>query len=480
MRKACFIIAVLCVLNIAACGFESEDIPTLPTLAVNEDVTKAPDGTMTPGLTAVPKVTSVVQTTIVPTVELKPTVSEKPASTPKPAVTEKPASTPKPTATPKPTSTPKPTATSKPTSTPKPTATSKPTSTPKPTATPRPVSSEIDRLLKLGKVYPNTIIRGDVCTGEAEANAFLREKSLTYSSFAMIVEKVEYLHSAKEYMAMYPEIEHMTIEKIDCYDNGFCAVFEDVDTVYDANLCYAIRTGNNKVLSGQEREIYVYLNDVLNETGAKQLAGVETVKVLHDYLVLELKYDENFREISHSPEGVIKNRTAVCDGYARTMRLLLLMSGIDCRIISGTAGNQPHAWNLVKLEDGWYHVDVTWDDPVPDVEGKVGYLYFLKNDADMAKTHVWESDITCSANNYQIYLYQDVLCESYEAMQAVYFEQIGEKEYLTFCYPKKGTLTQDLILEFIMNELQMGLTYYPEKELTDYMVLEIVNPLWDH
>jgi len=328
-------------------------------------------------------------------------------------------------------------------------------------------------------VYTNTVIRGEVCTSEAEANEFLREKSLTYSSFAVIAEKIEYLHSAKEYMALYPEIEQMTIEKIDCYDNGYCAVFQDVETVYDANLCYAIRTGNHKVLSGTEQEIYAYLNEVLKQTGAKQLTEVEAVKALHDYLVLELKYDGNYGEMSHSAEGVMRNGVAVCDGYARTMRLLLFMTGIESRVIRGTADNQPHAWNLVKIEGDWYHVDVTWDDPVPDVEGKVRYLCFLKNDADMAKTHTWESEIRCTENEYQVYVYRDMLCDSVESLRSVYQSQIGTKEYLLFCYPKNGTLDEEKILEFLMTELQKGLSYYPEKELEDYLVLEVVNPLWE-
>ena len=98
----------------------------------------------------------------------------------------------------------------------------------------------------------------------------------------------------------------------------------------------------------------------------------------------------------------------------------------------------------------------------------------------MAKTHTWKSEIACTADNYRIYLYQEVLCESYDAMQALFFEQIEEKEYLTFCYPKEGALNREIILDFVMEQLQTGLTYYPEKELTDYIVLEIVNPLWQH
>ena len=151
---------------------------------------------------------------------------------------------------------------------------------------------------------------------------------------------------------------------------------------------------------------------------------------------------------------------------------------IENQIVSGTAGYEPHAWNLVKLGGDWYHLDVTWDDPVPDVEGKVRYLYFLKNDEDMAQTHTWESEISCTENDYQLYVYTDVLCNSREELREVYESQVGTKEYLLFCYPKNGRLDAQMILDFLMAELKQGLTYYPEKELEDYMVLEVENPLW--
>lgn len=325
--------------------------------------------------------------------------------------------------------------------------------------------------------YENTSIRGTVCKSEQEVNAFVREMSLTYSSFAVIVENAGLLHTAKEYMMLYPEIEKMTIQKIEIYRNGICAVFSDVETVYDANLCYRIRTGDSSVLSADEKKLYTYLTDIYEQTGAAEMSRAEAVKALHDFLVLQLKYDESYQDISHSPEGVMKNRIAVCDGYARTMRLLLLLAGIDSKIISGTAGGESHAWNLVKMEDGWYHLDVTWDDPIPDVEGKVSYLYFLKNDTYMAQTHAWKSEISCTSDAYSIYAYREVLCDSYDALQSVYEQQVETERYLVFCYPKGGYLTQDMIKEYVMNRLQMGITYFPEKETGEYLVLEIMNPL---
>lgn len=320
-------------------------------------------------------------------------------------------------------------------------------------------------------------MRGTVCESKEQANEYVREMAFEYSRFGLIVEDATYLNSAEEYMELYPEIESMEIEKLDIYRNGICATISGVTIPFDANLCYVIRTGDTSVLTETEKEIYAYLEDVVEETKARELSRVEAVKALHDYLVLGLKYDESFQTLSHSPEGVMKNQIAVCDGYSRTMRLLLLMTGIECKIVNGTAGGESHAWNLVKMEDGWYHVDVTWDDPLPDVEGKVGYLYFLKNDAEMARTHTWESEISCTKNNYQEYVYADVICDSFDTLRDVFEKQLQTKEYLTFCYPKDGSLNEAIILEFVKDELRRGLTYYPEKELADYMVLEIVNPL---
>ena len=39
-------------------------------------------------------------------------------------------------------------------------------------------------------------------------------------------------------------------------------------------------------------------------------------------------------------------------------------------------GEQLHAWVLVKLDHAWYHIDVTWDDPLPDRKGKFAINIF--------------------------------------------------------------------------------------------------------
>lgn len=60
------------------------------------------------------------------------------------------------------------------------------------------------------------------------------------------------------------------------------------------------------------------------------------------------------------PYGALVLKKAVCNGYAEGMKLLCDLSGVTCKMISGTADGEKHAWNLIKLDKEWYHADLTW------------------------------------------------------------------------------------------------------------------------
>jgi hypothetical protein len=61
-----------------------------------------------------------------------------------------------------------------------------------------------------------------------------------------------------------------------------------------------------------------------------------------------------------------------------------------------------HIWNVITLGGAPYHVDVTWDDPVPNTEGMALHTNFLRSDAGITQTgHFdWVSDATCSSDAY--------------------------------------------------------------------------------
>jgi hypothetical protein len=107
----------------------------------------------------------------------------------------------------------------------------------------------------------------------------------------------------------------------------------------------------------------------------------EKERICHDEILKNVKYDENAPMNQSAYSSLVYGRT-VCAGYARGLQYVLQQLNIPCYYVTGYAG-QNHAWNIVKLDDGYYNVDATWDDTNPAT-----YDYFNCSDADYDKTHI--------------------------------------------------------------------------------------------
>ena len=140
------------------------------------------------------------------------------------------------------------------------------------------------------------------------------------------------------------------------------------------------------------------LNSYIKTTILPQLAlGGKTtyqkVQAIYNWITKNVRYDyahlnDSTYKLQYTAYAAAINKTAVCQGYANLFYRLANDAGIDCRIITGTAdgGNGvwgPHAWNIVKMDDGnYYCLDATWD------EGRSSYSYFLKGTAAFNKDHL--------------------------------------------------------------------------------------------
>lgn len=117
-------------------------------------------------------------------------------------------------------------------------------------------------------------------------------------------------------------------------------------------------------------------------SGAENLGSdYEKEKYIHDALAEAVTYDLA-ADRNQSAYSALVDGNSVCAGYARAYQYLLQQLGIPCYYCTGYSGGN-HAWNIVKLDDGYYNVDVTWDDA-----DTIRYNYFNKTDADFASTHV--------------------------------------------------------------------------------------------
>lgn len=82
---------------------------------------------------------------------------------------------------------------------------------------------------------------------------------------------------------------------------------------------------------------------------------------------------------AHSILGVLLEGEGVCESYAKAFQLLLNFCGIENVFVTGYSG-EPHAWNLVQLDDGeWYWYDLTWDDQ-PNRTLGIRHNYFCVTD----------------------------------------------------------------------------------------------------
>lgn len=140
-----------------------------------------------------------------------------------------------------------------------------------------------------------------------------------------------------------------------------------------------------------EQTAYVQqrVKDILKKVVQPGMDTHQKIKAIHDYVVLNLKYDTDLQKYT-AYEG-LRTGEAVCQGYALLTYELLKNAGVENRLVEGTAGDQLHAWNLVKVDNRWYHLDTTWDDPVPDVPDQVKYAYYLRTDEQLRKDHTWDA-----------------------------------------------------------------------------------------
>ena len=169
------------------------------------------------------------------------------------------------------------------------------------------------------------------------------------------------------------------------------------------------------------KKIDTLLADV-NDKVSQANSDVERALIVHDYMASQLEYDyDNLQNgtvpsTSYTAGGILSTGIGVCQGYAELYEYFMTYYNIECHITTSTAMN--HAWNIVKIGSSYYHVDVTWDDPVEDNLGFARHNHFLLSDTAMATKrggsssyhYGWDlkSTYSCSSTTYDDYWWYGV------------------------------------------------------------------------
>ena len=167
---------------------------------------------------------------------------------------------------------------------------------------------------------------------------------------------------------------------------------------------YKIGISINRAYTQDEiNEINNKVDKILNENVNNNMPPKEKIRVIHDYIIDHTEYDklkyENKNDDtykSNTAYGVLIEGYGTCNGYADAMEIFL----DKMNIINYKISNEEHIWNLVYLDGKWYHLDLTWDDPISDININRD-TYFLISTKTLEKindgTHTFDKNIYSEA-----------------------------------------------------------------------------------
>jgi hypothetical protein len=117
------------------------------------------------------------------------------------------------------------------------------------------------------------------------------------------------------------------------------------------------------------------VNTILQTLNVGSSSNYTKIKAVEDYIKKNVNYDDTLTKFT--AYDALSSGLAVCQGYSLLAYKMLSELGVPVRFISGITAHSSngHAWNIVKIGDCWYNVDVTFDDTT-NTE-----LYFLKCNA---------------------------------------------------------------------------------------------------
>ena len=129
----------------------------------------------------------------------------------------------------------------------------------------------------------------------------------------------------------------------------------------------------------QEEELTEAVNAALAELNLTNDTEYTKVYKIYNYICDNVDYDYTSEgTLKHTAYAAMCNKTAVCQGYALLFYRMCKEADLSVRYITGIGNGGAHGWNIVKIGDYYYNLDVTWDGQDATTRSN----YFLLNEAD--------------------------------------------------------------------------------------------------
>ena len=149
------------------------------------------------------------------------------------------------------------------------------------------------------------------------------------------------------------------------------------------------------------------VEEIEKEIWSSSMSNEDKIKEAHNYIINNSKYDKDrsdnniVKYKSDTAYGSLLEGYSLCGGYTDAMELFLEDMGIKSYKIS----SENHVWNAVYLNNAWYHLDLTWDDPITtDGSDILEYNFFLITTSEL-------SELEGEQHNYDKNVYSELAVE---------------------------------------------------------------------
>ncbi len=236
------------------------------------------------------------------------------------------------------------------------------------------------------------------------------------------------------------------------YDNPQLLFLGDEATLLTAGLsCYFVPVyampywdarAKIEAVAQKAREVF--------STCPKNADDYEMLLRLHDFLCDFCTYADS--KNASQCHGALLDGYATCAGYAKALKLMLDIAGLDNCLVTGSASENGtdinHMWLAVCLNGEWCFCDPTWDDPVSDDGTKtVEHGYLAISGQRLSVTHSdiqMPSHIVCDSEEYDYFIVENLFCtqENYLSVIADGMENalLEGKNFAEFRFDSESTL----------------------------------------
>ena len=205
------------------------------------------------------------------------------------------------------------------------------------------------------------------------------------------------------------------------YDNPdmFWVDYEYDYMVYSDSVAFSpkYRLTEDEVKTMQD-SVNDKIDEIITEVN-KLDSDYEKELYIHDYIIENTEYDiSTLENMGDTVYSVLVSGKSICEGYARTVQILLDKLGIENYLVTGDTESDgeilPHMWNIVNIDGDNYHLDVTWDDLNDEFD--TVYFYFNVTDEYISRDHykINPQNNNCNSTKSNYFVKENTLVYTYK------------------------------------------------------------------